>query len=92
LCRQSAPGKYEKKEKPKGDEKIMNLRKICLVVNAVLLGLTLVACEKKEGPAEKMGKEVDKAAEKAGQAMDKAADSVKETAKEAADKAKEATK
>ena len=70
----------------------MNLRKICLAVNAVLLGLTLVACEKKEGPAEKMGKEVDKAAEKAGQAMDKAADSVKETAKEAADKAKEATK
>ena len=70
----------------------MNLRKICLAVNAVLLGLTLVACEKKEGPAEKMGKEVDKAAEKAGQAMDKAADSVKETAKDAADKAKEATK
>ena len=70
----------------------MNLRKICLAVSAVLLGLTLVACEKKEGPAEKMGKEVDKAAEKAGQAMDKAADSVKETAKEAADKAKEATK
>ena len=70
----------------------MNLGKICLAVNAVLLGLTLVACEKKEGPAEKMGKEVDKAAEKAGQAMDKAADSVKETAKDAADKAKEATK
>ena len=70
----------------------MNLRKICLAVNAVLLGLTVVACEKKEGPAEKMGKEVDKAAEKAGQAMDKAADSVKETAKDAADKAKEATK
>ncbi len=59
----------------------MNLRKICLAVNAILLGLTLVACEKKEGPAEKMGKEVDKAA-----------DSVKETAKDAADKVKEATK
>ena len=70
----------------------MSFRKICLAINAVLLGLTLVACEKKEGPAEKMGKEVDKAAEKAGQAMDKAADSVKETAKDAADKAKEATK
>lgn len=70
----------------------MSFKKICLVVNAILLGSVLVACEKKEGPAEKMGKEVDKAAEKAGQAMDKAADSVKETAKDAADKVKEATK
>ena len=70
----------------------MSFRKICLAINAVLLGLTLVACEKKEGPAEKMGKEVDKATEKAGQAMDKPADSVKETAKDAADKVKEATK
>jgi hypothetical protein len=70
----------------------MSFRKILLAVNAILLGLTLVACEKKEGQAEKMGKEVDKAAEKAGQAMDKAADSVKETAKEAGDKVKEATK
>jgi len=69
----------------------MSFSKICLTVNAVLLGLTLVACEKKEGPAEKLGKEVDKAAEKTGQ-MDKAADSIKETAKDAADKVKEATK
>ena len=66
----------------------MNFRKFFLAFNAVLLGLTLVACEKKEGPAEKMGKEVDKAAEKTGQAMEKAADS----AKDAADKVKEATK
>jgi hypothetical protein len=70
----------------------MSFRKICLAIAVVTLGLTLAACEKKEGPAEKMGKEVDKAAEKAGQAMDKAADSVKETAKDAADKVKEATK
>jgi hypothetical protein len=70
----------------------MSFRKISLAFNAVLLGLTLVAYEKKEGPAEKMGKEVDKAAEKTGQAMEKAADSVKDTTKEAADKVKEATK
>ena len=69
----------------------MSLRKISLAFNAVLLGLTLVACQK-EGPAEKVGKEVDKAAEKTGQAMEKTADSVKDTAKEAADKVKEATK
>jgi hypothetical protein len=70
----------------------MSYKKILLALGAVTLGLSLVACEKKEGPAEKMGKEVDKAAEKTGQAMEKAADSVKETAKEAADKVKEATK
>ena len=70
---------------------MMSFRKISLACSAVLLGFTLVACQK-EGPAEKMGKEVDKAAEKTGQAMEKAADSVKDTTKEAADKVKEATK
>ncbi|HSF59241.1 MAG TPA: hypothetical protein VLD83_14310 [Candidatus Binatia bacterium] len=70
----------------------MSYKKILLALGAVTLGLSLVACEKKEGPAEKMGKEVDKAAQKTGQAMDKAADSVKEAAKDAADKVKEATK
>jgi hypothetical protein len=69
----------------------MSFRRISLAFSAVLLGLTLVACQK-EGPAEKMGKEVDKAAEKTGEAMEKAADSVKDTAKEAADKVEEATK
>ena len=69
----------------------MTFRRISLTLSAVLLGLTLVAC-KKEGPAEKMGKEVDKAMEKTGEAMEKAADSVKGAAEEAADKAKEATK
>ena len=62
----------------------MTFRRISLTFSVVLLGLTLVAC-KKEGPAEKMGKEVDKA-------MEKTADSAKDTAKEAADKVKEATK
>lgn len=69
----------------------MSFGRISLAFSAILLGLALVACEK-EGPAEKMGKEVDKAAEKTGQAMEKAAESVKETAQEAADKVKEATK
>lgn len=69
----------------------MSFRRTSLALGAVLLGLTLVACEQ-EGPAEKMGEKVDEAAEKAGQAMEKAAESVKETAEEAADKAKEATK
>jgi hypothetical protein len=66
----------------------------CLLVTAVLLGFSLAACEKKggEGPAERAGKEVDKAMEKAGQAMEKATESVKEAAKDAAEKARTATK
>jgi outer membrane PBP1 activator LpoA protein len=78
-------------EQSKGGAKKMSFRKISLALCAVVLGLALVACEK-EGPAEKMGKEVDKAAEKTGQAMEKAADAVKETAKEAADKVEKAVK
>ena len=60
-------------------------KKSCLMVTAILLGFSLAGCEKKEGegPAERAGKEVDKAMEKAGQAMDKAADTVKEAAKDA---------
>jgi hypothetical protein len=69
----------------------MGLRKISLALSAVVLGLVLVACEK-EGPAEKMGKEVDKAVEKTGEAMEKAGESVENTAKEAADKVEKAVK
>jgi hypothetical protein len=77
--------------KVKGGIKIMNsFRKICLAFSAILLGLTLVACEKEEGPAEKMGKTVDKATEQAGQAMEKAKDNVTEAAKDAASQAKKA--
>jgi hypothetical protein len=46
----------------------------------LLLGMALSACEK-EGPAEKAGKELDKAAKDVGQAMERAADSVKESTK-----------
>ena len=33
---------------------------------AVVLGVALAACQKQEGPAERAGKEVDKAAENVG--------------------------
>jgi hypothetical protein len=49
-------------------------------VAVTLLGLTLSACQK-EGPAEKAGKEIDKAAKDVGQSMEKAADKVNEAAK-----------
>ena len=70
---------------------MLSFKKVGLSLSAVLLGLTLAACEKEEGPAEKMGKTVDKATEQAGQAMEKAKDSVTETAKDAASQAKKAT-
>jgi hypothetical protein len=57
------------------------LRKMNAVLMGVLLGLTLAACQKEEGPGEKAGKEVDKAVKEAGQAMEKAADAVKEATK-----------
>ena len=69
-------------------------RKSCLMVTAILLGFSLAGCEKKagEGPAERAGKEVDKAMDKAGQAMEKATEAVKEAAKDASEKARTATK
>jgi outer membrane PBP1 activator LpoA protein len=57
-----------------------SMSKFNMLIAAVLLGLTLSACEK-EGPAEKTGKEIDKAAKDLGQSMEKAADSVKEATK-----------
>ena len=56
------------------------MSKFNLLVTVVFLGLTLSACQK-EGPAEKAGKEIDKAAKEAGQAVDKAVDSVKDATK-----------
>jgi hypothetical protein len=69
-------------------------KKSCLVVAAIFLGFSLAACEKKagEGPAERAGKEVDKAMEKAGQAMEKATESVKEAVKDASEKVTTPTK
>jgi len=56
------------------------MSKLNSLVAVALLGLALSACQK-EGPAEKAGKDVDKAAKDLGQSMEKAADSVKETTK-----------
>jgi hypothetical protein len=69
-------------------------KKSCLMVTAILLAFSLLACEKKggEGPAERAGKEVDKAMEKAGQALDKATESVKEAAKATTEKVEEVAK
>ena len=66
-------------DKTKTSEEVgMQTSKRFVVV--VLLGLALSACQK-EGPAEKTGKEIDKAAKDLGQSMERAADSVKEATK-----------
>lgn len=43
----------------------------------------LSGCQKQEGPAERAGKEVDKAVEKTGQQIEKAADKIEDAAKDA---------
>jgi hypothetical protein len=57
------------------------MRKIGSLATAALLVFSLSACKKEEGPAEKAGKEVDKAFKEAGKAAEKTAESVKEAAK-----------
>ena len=52
-----------------------------LAVSILVFGLS--ACEKKEGPAERAGKEIDKTVEKAGQQLEKAGQSMQDAAKDA---------
>ena len=64
----------------KDEKEVCAMSKLNRLVAVALLGLTLAACQK-EGPAEKTGKEIDKAVKDLGQSMEKAADSVKEATK-----------
>jgi hypothetical protein len=56
------------------------MSKFRVLMVAALLCLAVSACQK-EGPAEKTGKEIDKAVKNVGQSMEKASDSVKEATK-----------
>ena len=47
------------------------------------LALFLSACGKPEGPAEKAGKEVDKAVQSAGEKIEQAGEKIQEAAKDA---------
>jgi len=56
------------------------------IVAAVVMGILIVglsACQKKEGPAERAGKEVDKAVESAGQQLEKAGQQIQDATKDA---------
>jgi hypothetical protein len=50
-------------------------------VAAAMLLAALYGCQKQEGPAEKVGKEADRAAEKVGQQIEKAGDTMQDAAK-----------
>jgi hypothetical protein len=52
-----------------------------LAMSILMVGLS--ACEKKEGPAERAGKAVDKAVDSAGQKLEKAGQDVQDAAKDA---------
>lgn len=52
---------------------------IGLIMSALLVAL--VGCQKKEGPAEHAGKQLDKAAENAGKQIEKIGDSIQDAAK-----------
>jgi hypothetical protein len=61
--------------------KIRNSIAVGLAMSIVILGLS--ACEKKEGPMERAGKEVDKAVDSAGQKLEKAGQDIQDAAKDA---------
>lgn len=50
-----------------------------LMLGALLVALS--ACEQKEGPAERAGKEADKALESVGKQIEKAGDNIQDAAK-----------
>ena len=49
-----------------------------VVMSALLAALS--GCQKQEGPAERAGKEVDKATEKVGEQVEKAGEAIKDAA------------
>jgi hypothetical protein len=61
--------------------KIRNGISTVLAMSVLIVGLS--ACEKKEGPAERAGKEIDKSMEKAGQQLEKAGQQIQDAAKDA---------
>ncbi len=50
-----------------------------LAMSILLVGLS--ACEKKEGPAERAGKQIDKSIESAGKQIEKAGENIQDAAK-----------
>jgi hypothetical protein len=51
-----------------------------LALSFLVVGLS--GCQKKEGPAERAGKQIDKAVEKAGEKIEKVGEKIKDAAKD----------
>lgn len=54
-----------------------------LLTGIAALALTLAACQRQEGPAERAGKAIDNAAEKAGHEIEKAGDKIQDAVDDA---------
>lgn len=67
-------------------------RSIIAALVLVILVAGLSGCQKKEGPMERAGKEIDKAAEKTGQQINKAVEKTGEQLNKAGDKMKDTAK
>ena len=58
------------------------IRNRCMIAMAAALILVSVsACQKKEGPAERAGKEIDNSIQRAGQQMEKAGRQIEDASK-----------
>jgi hypothetical protein len=55
----------------------------CAGVAMTILIVGLSACEKKEGPAERAGKQLDKSVESAGKQIEKVGEKIQDAAKDA---------
>jgi hypothetical protein len=57
---------------------------VALVMSVLIAGV--FGCQKKEGPVERAGKQIDKAVEKAGQQVEKAGEKIEDAARDATKK------
>lgn len=67
-------------------------RSVIAVLVLGILAAGMSGCQKKEGPMERTGKEMDKAAEKTGQQIDKAIEKTGEKIEKTGDKIKNSVK
>ena len=63
------------------------MKHMVLMLFAIFLLTMMVACQEKDGPAEKVGEKIDQTIEKAGEKMEEAGDKIEE----AGDKVKKET-
>ena len=61
--------------------KLRNVVGAAVAMSILVVGLS--ACEKKEGPAERAGKEIDKTVQSAGQEVEKVGQQIQDAAKDA---------